>query len=263
MLKRITVLTSSYAILTAFFLMLALTVRGEEAKPSLLDSQSIDGTWVGTVAFTTEYMGRGLTNTGTGVGAVQSGLEFDHRSGVYIGAWGSNVKLAAPNDKANLELDYSAGYRGEITDALSYDFQATYFSYPGAKRSDGLAFDYFEYRAKMSYDLDAVAPEFSINYAPDYQYQSGSEWYLDWDVDIPIGRYFMGRLHLGREMVDNNAHVGFRDYWDYGASLGTNIAGLDVTLRYNSIDLHSGSNGLGSCGTAACSRFVLTVSKQF
>ena len=237
--------------------------QAEEATPSLLDPQSLNGKWVGTVAFTTEYMGRGLTNTGLGVGAVQSGLEFDHQSGVYVGAWGSNVKFAAPNDKANLELDYSVGYRGDLIDALSYDLQATYFSYPGAKRSDGFAFDYFEYKAKASYDLGVVAPEFSINYAPDYQYQSGSEWYLDWDMDIPIGTYFTGRLHLGREMVDNNIRVGFRDYWDYGASLGTNIAGLDVTLRYNSIDLHSGSNGLGSCGTAACSRFVLTMSKQF
>lgn len=246
-----------------FVLLLPLAARADEAKPALLDPQSLNGKWIGTVTFATEYMSRGLSNTGPGVGAVQSGLEFDNRSGLYVGAWGSNVRFAAPNDKANLELDYSAGYKSNVTDDLSYDITATYFTYPGARRSDGLAFDYFEYKAKANYDFGVVAPEFSINYAPNYQYQSGAEWYLDWDMDIPLGAYFTARLHLGREMVDNNVRIGYRDYWDYGVSLATNIAGLDVTLRYNDIDLQSGGSGLGSCGTSACSRFVLTVSREF
>jgi len=64
-------------------------------------------------------------------------------------------------------------------------------------------------------------------------------------------------------MIKNNDRFGLRDYWDYSAGLGTNVASLDVRIDYVASDLQKGGSGLGSCGTSACDRVVLTVSKSF
>jgi uncharacterized protein (TIGR02001 family) len=253
------------AALITFSLIVSPAFAGDESQstPSLIDATDLGGKVTGMVTFTTEYISRGLTQTKPGVPAVQGQLEFDHDSGFYLNAFGSNVKFQPPAETASVELDYAVGFRNMISESMTYDLTATYFTYPGAKRSDGLAFDYVEFRAKGAYDFDIVAPYLAVNYSPEYQFNSGEEWYFDGGVDIPLGRYFTANLHVGRSMVDNNARAGWRDYWDYSVGLTTNIAGLDVNVSYVTSDLQRGGSGLGSCGTSACDRVVLTVSKTF
>jgi len=235
----------------------SIAAQADEAKPSLLDESSLGGHWIGTVAFTSEYFSRGVSNTRPGVGAVQSSLEFEHDSGAYLQVWGSNVDFPPPDSSANVELDYIAGHRGNLTDAASYDAFLTYFTYPGAKRTDGLSFNYWEFALKGTYELDFAKPYLAVNYSPSYMFDAGDEWYFEGGGEIPLGRYFTGLLHIGHSIFHRNDRAESHDYWDYSIGLGTAIAGLDVKLEYITNNLPK-----ADC-VGACDRFVVTVKKTF
>lgn len=232
-------------------------VHADDAKPSLLDPQSLDGKWVGTVAYTTEYFSRGVSNTRSGLGAVQSGLEFDHDSGAYLKAWGSNVSFPPPDSSANLELDYIGGYRGRFTEEATYDVFATYYTYPGTTRDDGRSFNYWEFTAKGIYDVEVAKPYFDVNYSPGYMFGSGYEWYFEGGAEVPLGRYFTGLVRAGHSIFQRNTLAESHDYWDYSIGIGTNIAGLDVKLEYITNNLPK-----SEC-VGACDRVVATISKTF
>ena len=234
-----------------------ISARADDTKPSLIDPASLNGKWVGTVAYTTEYFSRGVSNASAGVGAAQAGLEFEHATGVHVGVWGSSVDFPPPDSSANIELDYSAGYRGNVTDAASYDLFATYYTYPRARRADGLDFDFVEFTAKGAYDFDFAKPYLALNYSPYYQFESGMEWYVDSGVDVPLGRYLTAQLHAGYSAFQRPIRSESHDYWDFSAGLSTNIAGLDFLLAYVTSTLRQ-----SEC-VGACDRVVLTVSKKF
>lgn len=85
-------------------------------------------TFPGSVAFTSDYIWRGQTQT-WGKPAVQAGIEADHISGFYAGFWGSNVSSHwLPS--ANLETDWSVGFRNSFMTDFKYDVGGTYIYYP-------------------------------------------------------------------------------------------------------------------------------------
>ena len=80
------------------------------------------------VSLVSDYIWRGQSQT-WGNPAVQAGIEADHVSGAYVGFWGSNVSSNwLPN--ANVEMDFSAGFRNTFATDFKYDLGATYIYYP-------------------------------------------------------------------------------------------------------------------------------------
>lgn len=94
-------------------------------------------------ALTSDYIWRGLTQT-FGKPALQVGVEMQHESGAYLGAWGSNVtERWIPG--ANLEADVYGGFRVSVpaVQDLGLDLGLIYVYYPGgdyAKALDGKTF---------------------------------------------------------------------------------------------------------------------------
>lgn len=87
-------------------------------------------TFPGSVSLVSDYIWHGQTQT-WGHPAVQAGIEVDHASGFYAGVWGSNVSSHwLPN--ANLETDWSVGFRNTFATDFRYDVGATYVYYPSA-----------------------------------------------------------------------------------------------------------------------------------
>ncbi|WP_102227248.1 TorF family putative porin [Acidimangrovimonas sediminis] len=78
------------------------------------------------VALTSNYVGGGRTQT-EDKPALQTYIEQGFASGLYIGAWASNVDFGT-ND--TVELDLYGGYRGEIGQ-LSYDINYYRYLYDG------------------------------------------------------------------------------------------------------------------------------------
>jgi uncharacterized protein (TIGR02001 family) len=86
-------------------------------------------TFPSSISLVSDYIWRGQTQT-WGKPAVQAGIEADHASGFYAGFWGSNVSSHwLPN--ANLETDWSLGFRNTFMTDFKYDVGGTYIYYPG------------------------------------------------------------------------------------------------------------------------------------
>ena len=87
-----------------------------------------------------DYLWHGQTQT-WGKPALQAGIEADHVSGLYAGFWGSNVSSHwLPN--ANLETDWSVGFRNTFLTDFRYDIGGTYVYYPDGNFSKAPVFAY-------------------------------------------------------------------------------------------------------------------------
>lgn len=84
----------------------------------------------GSVAFTTDYLFRGISRTDNGP-AIQGHLQYIHRPwGVYLGAWASNVDTVTSDGE--IEVDWTGGIRGQFTDTgIGWDLGAIYYHFPG------------------------------------------------------------------------------------------------------------------------------------
>lgn len=227
-----------------------------------------EGKFIGNVTFVTQYWARGLKQTDDGTGAPQGSIEYDHPSGIYLGAWGSSTQVAnGPTDtktvKSSAELDFSAGYRGTFAfnDKASYDVGLIYYYYPGASKVD-YSLDWVDAMAKVGYDFGVANASLKLLVSPDMQYESGNAEYVAADIGIPVGKYFTVSLHGGYQWVDNNTRYGTKDYADYGIGIGTNVAGLDLLLQYVGTENRKTTAGANAC-SGSCDGFVFSVGKTF
>ena len=103
------------------------------------------------------YVFRGFSQT-LEEPTLQGGLDWDSGVGVYVGMWGSNVNFG-DGDNAHVEMDFYAGYAGEI-DAFSYDVGFLYYLYPGAASS--LNYDFWEAYGSVGYDFGPASASAGI-----------------------------------------------------------------------------------------------------
>jgi len=108
-----------------------------DAPADVAAAPTPDWTFPGSVDIASEYIFRGLTQTNKDP-ALQGGIEFDHVSGFYVGAWGSNISwlsdltaLGFGRVSSSVELDGYLGYRTKFTDAFGMDFGVYTYYYPG------------------------------------------------------------------------------------------------------------------------------------
>lgn len=89
-------------------------------------------TLTGNLTLVSDYRFRGISQT-LGGPAVQGGLDYTHRSGLYLGNWNSNVSGVSFPDGASLEMDFYGGWRGEVGAGLTLDVGGLYYLYPGTR----------------------------------------------------------------------------------------------------------------------------------
>ncbi|WP_442107432.1 TorF family putative porin [Pseudomonas sp. NUPR-001] len=75
-----------------------------------------------------DYRSRGISQT-LGDPALQAGATLMHSSGLYLGAWTSNVDFGF-DFKTRQELDYYAGWYWQASDAISLDVGYMKYTYP-------------------------------------------------------------------------------------------------------------------------------------
>lgn len=100
-------------------------------------------TFPATATLVSDYIWHGQSQT-WGNPAAQFGIEADHVSGAYAGFWASNVSSNwLPN--ANLEMDFSAGFRNTFATDFKYDVGTTYIYYPDGDFKKSPAASYYPY----------------------------------------------------------------------------------------------------------------------
>ncbi|TDF81883.1 TorF family putative porin [Pseudomonas sp. H9] len=80
------------------------------------------------LAAVSDYRSRGISQT-LGDPALQAGATLMHSSGLYLGAWTSNVDFGF-DFKTRQEVDYYAGWYWQASDAIGLDLGYIKYSYP-------------------------------------------------------------------------------------------------------------------------------------
>lgn len=219
---------------------LVLAVTASLAAPVLAQAEDApaaptpDWTFPGSVAITNDYIFRGLTQTNTDP-ALQAGIEIDHASGFYAGAWGSNISwlhdyVPAVNS-SSLEIDVYAGYRTKIADTLGLDVGLYTYYYPGDyPKNVGYKLPYTtEGYVALSYAF--VSLKYSHTFTNLFGFaHTKHSGYLDLSANYEFVPTWLLNAHIGRQKVN---HFGAASYTDYKLGVTKNFdGGWSVALAW-------------------------------
>lgn len=118
----------------------------------------------GTVTGTTNYVGRGYTKTNNDF-AIQGNVDYQHSSGIYLGASASNVNFGDRefNDSSRVEFTPYLGYTHKLADNWRVDMQWTRYLYDG--KIFGRQVDYNEFYLFLHYcDMLTLRASVSDNF---------------------------------------------------------------------------------------------------
>ncbi len=209
-----------------------------------LSTAALASGYSGTVAITTDYVFRGISQS-KGQPAIQGSIDYKHDGGWYFGVWGSNVDFN-DGDEAQTEFDIYTGFGGKFENpAWSWDLNLLYFAYPGVDDIAGVDpdYDFFEFTPMLAYDFGVATLNGKVHYSPDFfgtAFDDG--FYYEANLAIPLQNNFALGFHVGQQQLDETTvgqnTVGLEDsYTDYGVSLSLAAAGLNLTLGYTDTDL--------------------------
>lgn len=226
------------------------TATGQQA----IDSLGLTVTT--TPAVVSDYVFRGISQTRGGP-AAQLTLDVEHSTGLYVGAFVSNV--AFPGVDIRQELTFATGYRFAIG-GVKFDAGATLFGYPGYDAAPG-GFDWswWEANLRASYELDPLKFVGLVAYSPNFNFESGEAWYVEGGVDIKLDFDITASLRLGRQWIQYNlaspadhGSFGTPDYNVFSFGLSREIAfGVIGSATFSTTSLDRGDcfGGQSFCGT--------------
>lgn len=185
-------------------------------------------------ALVSDYRTRGISQT-KGDPAAQFGLTLQHVSGLYAGAWTSNVDYGYGYDTRQ-EVDYYAGWYWQATEDVGLDLGYIQYRYPKESQFD---------QSEVYAVLNAYGFEVGAYYSDDLptyfgRNQSNLYSYVGYGFDLPAE--FRAKLRLGRNDAKDPLYVsGDGDtrhtYQEWEARLDRDFAGIDWSVSYIDTDL--------------------------
>ncbi|MEO0983496.1 MAG: TorF family putative porin [Pseudomonadota bacterium] len=211
------------------------------------DGTFFGGTFSGNVAITSDYVFRGISQTG-GDPTVQGGFDWASDD-FYAGIWASGVDFG---DGTSAEIDFYGGWTPSLGD-IDLNFGVLYYFYPAAPQDPQQ--NYVELIAGGSTTvLDFLDVGLTFFYSPDYYFESGDTLYINGTVGFPLiseveldGRPFSLAFHASGNHTqffqdDTAAIAGFEDYIDYGAGFTASYLGFDLDVSYVATSGFAGLN---------------------
>ena len=195
------------------------------------------------VSIVSDYLFRGISQTGTKP-AIQGGFDYAHESGLYAGAWGSNISWLGDfgvATSASFELDTYLGFSGSITEDVSYDVGVLRYNYPGEYGTNTKADTNEVYgsigwkwlTAKYSYSLGDT---FGVTEAKGTNYvELGASYELP-DTGITLGAHYGAQTYKGATADAAKAAGTDPSYTDYKVSIAKDFSGYEVGLAYSKTD---------------------------
>lgn len=119
-----------------------------------------DGSWSGTVAATSDYIFRGVSQTYNGP-ALQAGFTYHNADNWFVGAWGSNVD-PYPFGATAVEVNLYGGYGWRVSDDWTARVLYTHYLYAWDTRP--ASYEYDELAMTVGY-RDLVTA--TLSYQPD------------------------------------------------------------------------------------------------
>lgn len=185
-----------------------------------------EGAFSGSVALTTDYIFRGVTQT-SGNPAIQG--SFDYTNGLfYAGVWGSNVDFGADE---TMEADVYLGVR-PVLGPVTFDFGVIGYFYPGSTDVAG-EYDYQEAKAAASFaPMENLTLGGALYYSPEFFGETGDAVYAELNGAYAFSDAFSVSGAFGNQDVDA---TGDYDTWNVGAAYA--VSGFKLDLRYFDTDI--------------------------
>ena len=229
----------------ALALALAVPAQAQEKKLTLS----------ATTVFTTDYMFRGISQTGNNP-AVQP--EFDVYYGIfYAGIWGSNVDFGG-----SVEIDYYVGIAPKWKN-ITFDIAALAYTYPGANDPE---LDYFEAKTGATWTGGQWTLRVTNYWSPDNFNLLG-----DSDaIEGGVGYAFKGKLFnffspsvSGLFGFQSYEEISDYTYWNAGLTMGF-MEHWSADVRYWDTDYSETDCFINSGVRSACdARVVGTLKAVF
>jgi uncharacterized protein (TIGR02001 family) len=204
------------------------------------------------VGVVSDYLFRGVSQT-HGKPAIQGGIDYAHSSGLYVGAWASNITWVKDFlGKGRLEIDVYGGYRGTAGD-IGYDVGYITYNYPGhgsaiptilANPNTQEVYAAITYKwltAKYSY---ATSSHFIGWYGGEgFDQKTRGSDYLELNANYDMGNGWGLTGHVGRQKVKgwNTTVYTSASYTDWKIGVTKDVGFGIVGLAY------SDTNTSGSC----------------
>ncbi len=191
----------------------------------------------GNVAFTSNYVWRGMTQTMRNP-SLEGGLDIADESGLYIGAWASNVDFG---DMAHIEIDLYGGYSNDVGTLMGGDEEILGFD---------IGFLSYRYPGEDDLDFEEIYAGLSKAFGP---VEVGGMYFAGLDDATDYYEFSLGVSleELSEVEILKGASVSatYGDYEDIGMNYSVGVSkpcfGLDWGITYWDFDEDSGS-GLSS-----------------
>ncbi|AZE48414.1 putative signal peptide protein [Pseudomonas chlororaphis] len=207
---------------------LSLLPPGSQALP-LTDDFAVELE----LTLASDYRTRGISQTQNDP-AAQAAATLLHSSGLYLGAWTSNVDFGG-GLKTRQEVDYYAGWLWQASDAVSLDLGYLKYSYPREGQ-----FNQSEVYGIFSVYGVSLAAYYSSDAAGIDSQQSTLYRYVGYETELPLGlglklRY--GEMDFKDPRLISASGQGEDAYHEWEARLTREVAGVGLGLSYIDTDL--------------------------
>lgn len=217
--------------------------------------------FTGNVTLASEYLYRGIAQT-RGKPALQGGFDYAHKSGLYLGVWGSNISWisdAVAGASASLEIDVYGGYKGSLGGDFGYDVGVLTYNYPGTGKPTGNAKpDTTELYGALSWKFLTLKYSHTTGSLfgwtkPDGSKTKGSG-YLELNANYEMGDGWTLIGHIGRQNVKGLSIASYTDV-KLGVSKDLGFGTLGVA--------YSTTNAKADCANAEPYCFVKTTGETY
>jgi uncharacterized protein (TIGR02001 family) len=202
--------------------LITTAVLGALAAPSFVfaadAAPASDFTASYNVGLFSQYIFRGLTQTNNKP-ALQGGFDVNHKSGLYIGGWSSNVSWLRDNagtslapvysSGGSLEIDLYGGFKTEVQ-GIGIDLGALQYYYPGARNVGFDKANTTELYGALSYGwlqakISGVVSKDAWGFGKKYNAGTNGDdergtYYAELNANIPLADTgITALLHVGRQ----------------------------------------------------------------
>jgi len=268
--------------------LISVPAFAEDAAPAAAAAPTPDYTFTANAGIVSQYIYRGITQTARNP-AIQGGFDFAHKSGFYLGTWGSSISWVSDNfgaftgadgvnpqkASAGMEWDIYGGYKG-TAGPVGYDVGLLQYYYPG--RYSNLAPGVVKPNTTEIYGaLSKDWLSFKLSYVVSKGLfgvdKADGSYYADLSANYPVTDTWTVNAHVGYQKYEGTASSGFPSnsslysYTDYKLGvtkdLGTGWSAMayysDTNAKNDGYKI-AGVNGDRNLGKGA---FVVGVSRTF
>ncbi|MGE4240184.1 TorF family putative porin [Ramlibacter sp.] len=196
------------------------------------------------VGAVTDYKYRGISQTRLKP-ALQGGIDFAHKSGFYLGAWGSSIKwIKDGGGGADVEIDVYGGYKFNAG-PVGMDLGVLTYNYPDHNLAISPSTQ--ELYAAGTWGPATLKYSHSVSNLFGFANSKGS-YYLDLSATFDLGSGWGITPHIGYQHVRRNSAFSYTDYSvtltkDFGNGFSASAALVDTDS--NGVYLSPGGKNLG------------------